>query len=151
MDTSADAPYLDCAYKLVEYGGKARRKRSEGKVLWPGRKQVFRSYDSEGRIAGDVLGLEDETWNGEALIQRVMKDGRRVAPPMPLKELRERTLSQLKRLPNRLRSLKRAGDYSVIVSDAIQDLARHVDLAQAQAGESDVPKKQASAEEPLVS
>jgi nicotinate phosphoribosyltransferase len=151
MDTSADAPYLDCAYKLVEYGGKARRKRSEGKVLWPGRKQVFRSYDSEGRIAGDVLGLEDETWNGEALIQRVMKDGRRVAPPMPLKELRERTLSQLKRLPNRLRSLRRAGDYSVIVSDAIQDLARHVDLAQAQAGESDVPKKQASAEEPLVS
>jgi nicotinate phosphoribosyltransferase len=33
MDTSADAPYLDCAYKLVEYAGKARRKRSEGKVL----------------------------------------------------------------------------------------------------------------------
>ena len=48
MDTSADAPYLDCAYKLVEYGGKARRKRSEGKVLWPGRKQVYRSYDDTG-------------------------------------------------------------------------------------------------------
>jgi nicotinate phosphoribosyltransferase len=50
LDTSADAPYLDCAYKLVEYAGKARRKRSEGKVLWPGRKQVYRSYDEEGRM-----------------------------------------------------------------------------------------------------
>lgn len=28
MDTSSDMPYLDCAYKLQEYAGKARRKRS---------------------------------------------------------------------------------------------------------------------------
>ena len=38
MDTSADAPYLDCAYKLVEYAGKARRKRSEGKGALAGAK-----------------------------------------------------------------------------------------------------------------
>ena len=43
MDTSSDMPYLDCAYKLEEYAGKARRKRSEGKQTWPGRKQVYRS------------------------------------------------------------------------------------------------------------
>ncbi|MCG6861595.1 MAG: nicotinate phosphoribosyltransferase, partial [Chromatiaceae bacterium] len=45
LDTSADAPYLDCAYKLQEYAGLARRKRSEGKASWPGRKQVFRTRD----------------------------------------------------------------------------------------------------------
>lgn len=28
-----------------------RRKRSEGKATWPGRKQVFRRYDAHGRIA----------------------------------------------------------------------------------------------------
>lgn len=33
---AADAPYLDCAYKLVEYAGKPSRKRSEGKATWPG-------------------------------------------------------------------------------------------------------------------
>ena len=44
MNTSADAPYLDCAYKLQEYEGRPRRKRSEGKATWPGRKQVFRRY-----------------------------------------------------------------------------------------------------------
>ena len=36
IDTSSDAPYLDCAYKLQEYAGRARRKRSEGKTTWPG-------------------------------------------------------------------------------------------------------------------
>ena len=73
MDTSADAPYLDCAYKLVEYAGKARRKRSEGKALWPGRKQVYRSYDHAGFMVGDVLSLEDDKLQGEALIRPVMK------------------------------------------------------------------------------
>jgi len=32
VDTSSDQPYLDCAYKLQEYAGRARRKRSEGKA-----------------------------------------------------------------------------------------------------------------------
>ena len=45
MDASYDVPTLDCAYKLQEYAGRPRRKRSEGKATWPGRKQVFRSYD----------------------------------------------------------------------------------------------------------
>jgi nicotinate phosphoribosyltransferase len=133
MDTSADAPYLDCAYKLVEYGGKARRKRSEGKVLWPGRKQVFRSYGDDARMLSDELGLEGEKRKGEELIRLVMKGGRRVSPPVPLKELRERTLKELNRLPARLRGLKPAGDYSVVVSEAIHDLARQVDAAQQQA------------------
>ena len=36
LDTSSDAPYLDCAYKLQEYAGRPRRKHSEGKATWPG-------------------------------------------------------------------------------------------------------------------
>jgi nicotinate phosphoribosyltransferase len=48
VDTSCDAPYLDCAYKLQEYAGQPRRKRSEGKTTWPGRKQVYRSFDRGG-------------------------------------------------------------------------------------------------------
>ncbi len=130
MDTSADAPYLDCAYKLVEYGGKARRKRSEGKVLWPGRKQVFRSYDGQDRMLGDILGLEDEKLTGEALIQPVMKAGQRVAAAASLQELRRRTQKNLGRLPDWLRGLKRVQDYPVAVSEAVYDLARRVDAAQ---------------------
>ena len=132
MDTSADAPYLDCAYKLVEYAGKARRKRSEGKVLWPGRKQVYRSYDDTGSMVGDVLSLEDDKLQGEALIRPVMKGGRRLSASVSLKHLRERTLNELKRLPESLKGLDQAPPYLVTVSEAIRNLAREVDAAQLQ-------------------
>jgi nicotinate phosphoribosyltransferase len=132
MDTSADAPYLDCAYKLVEYGGKARRKRSEGKVLWPGRKQVYRSYDDTGFMVGDVLSLEDDKLQGEALIRPVMKGGRRLSASVSLKHLREQTLNELKRLPESLKGLDQAPAYLVTVSEAIRNLAREVDAAQLQ-------------------
>ena len=42
LATSIDAPAFDCAYKLQEYAGTPRRKHSEGKATWPGRKQVYR-------------------------------------------------------------------------------------------------------------
>jgi nicotinate phosphoribosyltransferase len=132
MDTSADAPYLDCAYKLVEYAGKARRKRSEGKVLWPGRKQVYRSYDDTGSMVGDVLSLEDDKLPGEALIRPVMKGGRRLSASVSLKDLRERTLNELKRLPQSLKRLDQAPSYPVTVSEALHNLAREVDAAQLQ-------------------
>ncbi|HVK80622.1 MAG TPA: nicotinate phosphoribosyltransferase, partial [Verrucomicrobiae bacterium] len=60
MNTSADAPYLDCAYKLVEYAGAARRKRSEGKATSPGRKQVYRRLDEQGQMTSDLLTLEED-------------------------------------------------------------------------------------------
>src|SRR3970282_1306077 len=57
LDVSADAPYLDCAYKLQEYAGRPRRKRSEGKATWPGRKQVYRRYRPDDRMGEGGLTL----------------------------------------------------------------------------------------------
>ena len=133
MDTSADAPYLDCAYKLVEYAGKARRKRSEGKVLWPGRKQVFRCYDEAGRIHNDILSLEGDQQEGEPLILPVMEGGRRLTPPEPLQRSRERALAELERLPEPLKSLEAASIYPVAVAQALKNLASEVDALQAHA------------------
>lgn len=130
MDTSADAPYLDCAYKLVEYAGRARRKRSEGKVLWPGRKQVYRSYDDGGRMTGDVLSVEGDVREGEPLIRPVMKAGRRVLAAESLQKLRQNALDQIKRLPPSLLTLEHAPSYPVTVSEALLVLARQVDMAQ---------------------
>jgi nicotinate phosphoribosyltransferase len=127
MDTSADAPYLDCAYKLEEYAGQARRKRSEGKATWPGRKQVYRHQDTEGRMIGDILTLEGDQQEGEALIQPFMHAGKRVAAPASLEALRERTLNELARLPQELRTLEKGPDYPVTVSQALSDLAKSVD------------------------
>src|SRR5436305_5865222 len=52
LATSQDAPVLDCAYKLQEYAGLPRRKRSAGKQTWPGRKQVWRQFGTDGRMIG---------------------------------------------------------------------------------------------------
>jgi len=133
MDTSADAPYLDCAYKLVEYAGKARRKRSEGKVLWPGRKQVFRRYDEAGRMHNDILSLEGDQQEGEPLILPVMKGGRRLTPPEPLQRSRKRALAELQRLPEALKSLEAGPVYPVTVAQALKNLASEVDALQAHA------------------
>jgi nicotinate phosphoribosyltransferase len=59
LTTSQDAPALDCAYKIQEYAGAPKRKRSEGKATWPGRKQVWRRY-ADGLMAGDVLTLDSD-------------------------------------------------------------------------------------------
>jgi nicotinate phosphoribosyltransferase len=133
LDTSADAPYLDCVYKLVEYAGRARRKRSEGKVVWPGRKQVFRRYGADGGLRGDILSVEGDRLEGESLITPVMKGGRRLSPAESLQQSRQRALGELNRLPESLKSLEAAPPYTVTVSEALKNLAVEVDALQAHA------------------
>jgi nicotinate phosphoribosyltransferase len=127
MNTSADRPYLDCAYKLQEYAGQPRRKRSEGKATWPGRKQVYRRRDAGGRFAGDVLTTADDLAEGDALLRPVMRAGRRVAPAPALEAVREHAAAQVAALPEALRALDPAPPYGVTVAASLQALARAVD------------------------
>ena len=100
LAASVDVPALDCAYKLQEYAGTPKRKLSEGKVTWPGRKQVWRSYDADGRMRGDILSLENDTQPGEPLIVPVMRAGKRIAPA-PTLDANPRTRSSRSRAPRR--------------------------------------------------
>ncbi len=128
LDTSADAPYLDCAYKLQEYAGVPRRKRSEGKATWPGRKQVYRRFDLDGIMIGDTITVEDEDCGGESLLQRVMQSGRPITMMQrSLNQIRIDTQDQLNTLPDALKIL--AGDeiYPVVISDNLKRLAQRVD------------------------
>ncbi|UCE30550.1 MAG: nicotinate phosphoribosyltransferase [Burkholderiales bacterium] len=127
VNTSADMPYLDCAYKLQEYAGVPRRKRSEGKATWPGRKQVYRRLDAQGRPAGDTLTLVDDVQPGEPLLQPVMRGGRRLAPAPTLDQVRAHTAAQLERLPAAIRGLDAAAPYPVDVAPALHALAEAVD------------------------
>jgi nicotinate phosphoribosyltransferase len=135
--TSSDVPGLDCAYKLQEYAGVARRKRSEGKATWPGRKQVFRSLDAAGRIARDVLALEHEQHPGRPLIVPVMLAGRRLAPSPSLGAVREHALGELRRLPDRLKALGRAEPFRAEVSPGLRALTDEVDRRQRAREETD--------------
>jgi len=127
LDSSIDAPSLDCAYKLQEYAGIPRRKRSEGKATWPGRKQVWRAYDTDGRMAGDVLSIETDKQAGEPLIVPVMRGGKRLAPAPTLDEVRARAARELARLPERLQQLEQGVAYPVKVADALVKLAAEAD------------------------
>ncbi|MCC2680753.1 MAG: Nicotinate phosphoribosyltransferase related protein [Nitrosospira multiformis] len=131
LDVSSDAPALDCAYKLQEYAGKARRKRSEGKATWPGRKQVYRKYDPDGRAVRDVVALEkDDPHEGEPLIVPMMRNGRRIDGINgngKLEAIRRQTVANYARLPEPLRLLETASAYPVEISASLQALAKKVD------------------------
>ena len=127
MDTSSDVPYLDCAYKLEEYAGKARRKRSEGKQTWPGRKQVYRSYDADGRMESDIVTVEGDPQQGEPLIMPMMRGGKRLAASAPLADIRSRAVANLARLPEPLRKLHEPCVYEVEISSELYELAAQVD------------------------
>jgi nicotinate phosphoribosyltransferase len=127
LTTSSDAPVLDCIYKLQEYAGVARRKRSIGKATWPGRKQVWRRFGADGRMAGDILSVEGDTQPGEPLIEAVMRAGRRLDPPRPLADIRAHAARDLERLPEALRSLDVSAPYPVKLADALTRLSAEVD------------------------
>ncbi|HEB99095.1 MAG TPA: nicotinate phosphoribosyltransferase [Thiotrichales bacterium] len=127
LDVSSDAPYLDCAYKLQAYAGIPRRKRSEGKATWAGRKQVYRYYDADDRLAHDCLTTADDARDGEALIQPVMRAGRRLDQPS-LDESRAHALASVRRLPSSLQALETASTpYRVDVSPALKSVTREAD------------------------
>ena len=129
LTTSQDAPALDCAYKLQEYAGKPKRKRSEGKATWPGRKQVHRRYADDGIMTGDVLTVEGDDQAGEPLLRPVMLRGARTAAPS-LEAARELAARQLQRLPGHLKRLACEPAYPVEVSQRLKALARDADRAE---------------------
>jgi nicotinate phosphoribosyltransferase len=128
LDTSYDVPYLNCAYKLVEYEGIPRRKRSAGKASWPARKQVFRRYGDDRVIEADTITLADDSQPGEPLLQPFMRAGRRLQPAEELNCLRERAAHQLSRLPENLRALGSNPPLSVGISPALEATARRIDV-----------------------
>lgn len=127
MNTSADAPYLDCAYKLVDYDGRPCRKRSEGKTTWPGVKQVWRRIGRDGRFIGDVLSLHSDLQEGESLLQPMMADGHRIAASPSLATIRERVRSQLAALPVATRDLADTAPFPVQVAPRLRALTARLE------------------------
>lgn len=125
VGVSADYPWLDCVYKMVEYDGRPALKLSEGKQTLPGGKQVFRRFD-DGMYAGDVIACADEPTPPGAtpLLREVMRDGARLTDAPTLAELRERFAQEFGRLPSAHKRLRSPTAYSVSVSDRLRALQR---------------------------
>jgi nicotinate phosphoribosyltransferase len=95
--------------------------------------------------------LEGDRIEGETLIETVMKQGRRLAPPVPLAQSRQRALGELKRLPETLRSLARGSEYPVTVSEALRQLAQEVDAMQVQSTTQDRSESPSPSPRALIS
>ena len=124
LAVSEDAPCLDVVYKLVAYDGRGRMKLAAQKTTLPDPKQVFRKFDG-GAATHDVLGLSDETLDGQPLLEPVIRDGRRLpAGRRSLDEIRTHAESSLAVLPPRVRALEPATPaYRVEISAALHEAA----------------------------
>lgn len=116
VGVSADAPYLDSAYKLVEFEGRPVMKLSSAKVTAPGRKQVFRRPG-----CADVIGLADEQAPGDGvpLLETVMRNGRRTGRRPTLDECRERLAADLRELPSAARRIRAPSAPRATVSERL--------------------------------
>ena len=126
VGTSADAPFTDFVYKLVQYDGQPVMKLSENKVTLPGPKQVYRQYDQSGKMNRDVIHHADDPPSAESrpLLKPVMENGTRIGTLPSLNEVRSFHADRVRELPDGLRGVRPSGSYQVDMSDTLRSLAR---------------------------
>jgi len=127
MGVSADAPWFDIAYKLVEYDERPVLKLSTGKASWPGKKQVFRMRDERGQLQKDVIALREENIPGaDPLLQKVMASGEVAVRCPTLEEIRDNFMGEFKRLSDPIKAIWNPASYPVEISPQLTKLREEV-------------------------
>jgi nicotinate phosphoribosyltransferase len=127
MGTSLDAPSLDVIYKISEATDEDGKflptmKLSQGKVTYPGRKQVFRVRDKSGRFIRDVLGLEKEKINGAPLLIKVVDRGKVIYNSPTLDRIKKFAKDSILRFSDALKGVFPKYRYPVIISPQLKKL-----------------------------
>jgi nicotinate phosphoribosyltransferase len=126
LATSADAPALSAAYKMVEmeFSGIKRftAKYSTDKVSLPASKQIFREP------ARDVVARSGECGKGEALLRPVILGGRLVEPLPTVEQARRCAAESLAKLPPALQQLEVTEPWPVIYSRELRALIEQTRL-----------------------
>ncbi len=131
---------LDGVYKLSFANGKPRIKLSENisKITLPFRKQVFRVYDNDHFYGADAVAMDDEKnvevmhhpfelkkslkigdMKKEALLHKVMENGKRVDKPKTVQEIAGYSQERLNMLPGEFKRFKNPHIYKVGLSDKL--------------------------------
>jgi nicotinate phosphoribosyltransferase len=125
LGVSADAAYLDIAYKLVQYASRPVLKLSSGKKTLVGQKQVFRETSEEGMIR-DTIALKDENLPGAPLLQTVMEKGKRTIQSPSPDELGARVREQLAELGEEYKDLHNPREMAVELGPGLRELQEEV-------------------------
>ncbi len=127
VGVSADLPYLDMVYKLVQYNGRDVRKLSPGKQTLAGKKQLFRRRDARGVYTEDIIGIKGEVCDrAQPLLETAMHSGRITGPPPALADMRQKFRSDFENLPDRYKHLSHPDEYPVRLSPALAALQKRV-------------------------
>lgn len=129
MGTSIDAPSLDVIYKISEVTNEEGEflptmKLSKGKVTYPGRKQVFRVKDENGKFLKDILGLENERINAKPLLVKVVDKGRVIYKAPALEKIRMFNKENLSKFPRALADVVKRYKYQLEVSPRLKKLRK---------------------------
>lgn len=113
-------------YKLVEMDGIPTMKAASNKATYPGRKQIFRTFDEDGTFRGDRLALANESPNASEtpLLQQVMQAGKRLWKSENLEAIAHRTRTSVQALPAALRQVENPTNPDLMISDALQQLTK---------------------------
>ena len=127
--TLSDDPKIETVYKISEihHHGKTQQvaKLTPGKESLPGKKQVFRSYTSEGKIQKDIIGLESENLGKKLLIPYIEKGV--LTRELPhLDEIKKHVVTQIESLPNHLKELRASYENMVETSKEINQIMQEL-------------------------
>lgn len=143
LATSDDAPSLGGVYKLVEINEQPVAKFSEGKITYPGPKQVYRHY-TNGQMDSDIIGHEKEGRydfvNKIPLLKEVMRNGA-IIHRESIHEMRERARVEVASLPDVLKEIgvrtdERSSYYEVSLSEKVRELLADCERRQMNNGGS---------------
>jgi nicotinate phosphoribosyltransferase len=124
MVTSADSPYLECGYKLVQYAGQARYKKSPKKETWPCPKQVYRYTDENETFLADEITMHKEERDAHPLINKVVADGKRLQEEIPVSTIREFVQTQLSHIPQNLLDINNKVEFPVKISESFKKYSK---------------------------
>ena len=94
-----------------------------GKSTLPGRKQLHRIYDDDGKYVKDVISLWDENIeDSEPLLVPVVRNGELVCSFRDMAAMQAIAKTELERLPEPYKRLTKAEKYPVVLSPGLRDL-----------------------------
>ena len=125
MGVSADSPYTDIAYKLVQFNGRPIMKLSSGKKTLVAPKQVFRRKKNS-RLIADTIALRQEMLEGEPLLRAVMRGGKRTGERETLEAIRGRFKEEFEKLAPATKSIENPQMHPVDISDRLESLQQRV-------------------------
>ncbi len=128
MGVSADAPYLDMAYKLVKFDGRPVLKLSPGKMTLPSEKQIFRFFNPDGKMERDIIGLRDDQFRkGAPLLEKVMDNGKIISQSLTLPQIQGRFLEEFSKLDDKYKAIKGKDEiFPVDLSPRLKSLQEEV-------------------------